>query len=165
MTHPTADRVRSLLSYDELTGVFVWRVNVGRWGRIKAGTIAGNRCDGYIQIGFDGRQFQAHQLAWLVKTGRWPSEEMEIDHRNTVRDDNRWDNLRELTRRGNTENKRAALRNNIVGLLGVSPSLSKFQARIKVAGHMKYLGTFDTPELAHAAYVAAKRELHQGNTL
>lgn len=34
----TAARVREVLSYDRDTGIFRWLVNVGRWGRIKAGT-------------------------------------------------------------------------------------------------------------------------------
>lgn len=45
----------------------------------------------------------------------------------------------------------------------------KYEANIgiSVAGkkRKKYLGLFDTDAEAHAAYVAAKRELHAGNTL
>lgn len=36
----TAERLRSLLSYDAETGVFVWLVSTN--GRIKVGDIAGN---------------------------------------------------------------------------------------------------------------------------
>ena len=38
-------------------------------------------------------------------------------------------------------------------------------ATISVGGRQSYLGTFATPEEAHAAYLAEKREKHQGCTL
>ena len=42
----------------------------------------------------------------------------------------------------------------------------KITARIKhPTGKKLYLGSFPTPEAAHAAYLAAKRKLHAGCTL
>lgn len=35
----------------------------------------------------------------------------------------------------------------------------------EVKGKHQHLGTFDTPEEAHQAYIKAKRELHSFNTL
>ncbi|MCA8339501.1 AP2 domain-containing protein [Burkholderia multivorans] len=45
---------------------------------------------------------------------------------------------------------------------GVSshPNTSRWVARIQHGGKQHYLGMFDTPELAHAAYVAAAKRLH-----
>jgi hypothetical protein len=40
--------------------------------------------------------------------------------------------------------------------IGVTKHGSKFQAQCKVLGKLKYLGLFDTPELAFQAYKAAK---------
>lgn len=79
--------------------------------------------------------------------------------------DNRWDNLREATRTLNQENVRRARRDNSTGFLGVRRMKSNFQANIRVGGRSKNLGTYPTPEQAHAAYVEAKRRLHPGNTL
>jgi len=65
----------------------------------------------------------------------------------------------------NLQNIRRARSDNRSGLLGVARDKTGFRAVIKVAGKQKYLGTFPTPELAHSAYLSAKRLLHEGNTL
>lgn len=39
---------------------------------------------------------------------------------------------------------------------GVKAKRARFVARIRVGGNERFLGSFDTPEQAHAAYVAAK---------
>ena len=41
----------------------------------------------------------------------------------------------------------------------------KWQAQIYINGKAKYLGLFKTKEEAHAAYLAAKRELHPFSTI
>jgi hypothetical protein len=38
-------------------------------------------------------------------------------------------------------------------------------ASIRVLKKQIYLGTYDTPELAHAAYLDAKRKMHVGSTI
>jgi hypothetical protein len=96
-------------------------------------------------------------------TGRWP--QFEIDHRNGIHDDNRWENLRDGTKSYNLQNQRKAHRNNKIGLLGVGKKRDGFQARIHLNGKTRYLGSFPTPELAYAAYLEAKRELHPGCTI
>jgi hypothetical protein len=88
-----------------------------------------------------------------------------IDHINGDPSDNRISNLRDVSRTENQENQRRAQRHNKVGLLGVSPNGKGFISRIKVAGRKVNLGTFPTPEIAHAVYVKAKRYLHAGCTL
>jgi hypothetical protein len=50
-------------------------------------------------------------------------------------------------------------------VLGVFPNGAGWMARIKTAGKPKYLGTFPTTELAHSAYLEAKRQLHEGCTI
>lgn len=51
----TAQRARELLNYDPETGIFTWKVNVGRWGRIKAGTETGSPdVHGHLRIQVDG---------------------------------------------------------------------------------------------------------------
>jgi len=97
-------------------------------------------------------------------TGAWPAGE--IDHRDGAPGNNRWSNLRDIPHRQNIENRRRPNRQNKAGLLGVSSSRSGlYRARITVSGQCLLLGEFATAELAHAAYIDAKRQLHEGNTL
>ena len=79
--------------------------------------------------------------------------------------DNRWANLRDVPRRVNRQNCRAANRNSKTGFLGVTSVGSRYQASIGHKGKTKKLGYFDTPEQAHAAYVAEKRAIHDGCTI
>lgn len=160
----SADEVRRLLTYDPITGIFTRKVTTCPRG--KAGATAGTRNDGgYILIALHSLQYRAHRLAWLYMTGAWPK--YEVDHRNGVRDDNRWDNLRDLPTSINAQNRRKAQSNSKTGLLGASWSKreQRFIARIKVDGHYMSLGQHHTAEAAHAAYITAKRAHHLGCTI
>jgi hypothetical protein len=162
MNELTAQRLRELLHYDPETGLFTRLVVT--CNKVKIGDVAGTlHYTGYFNIRVLGVIHQAHRLAWLHAHGNWPAGD--IDHLNGIRTDNRLCNLRDVVRRVNTENQRKAKRRNIVGLLGVSPWRNRFMAQIQVRGKKRYLGMFDTPEEAHAAYLKAKREHHEGNTL
>lgn len=158
----TYERLRELLAYSKKTGVFTWKCPTSR--KHKCGDVAGSRVGHrYIHIEIDGRSYGAHRLAWLYVRGVWPSGQ--IDHKNGVRDDNRFDNLRDGSRSFNQQNQRKAQSRNMTGFLGVSRSGKRFKARIVVASAQRQIGTFDTPEEAHRAYVQAKRRLHAGGCL
>ncbi len=151
----TADRLRELLSYDPSTGLFTWLLSTGN--RAPVGAVAGSVGKGYVDIRIDQRLYKAHRLAWLYMTGEWP--EQQIDHRDLNRANNRWDNLRVATNSQNHANTRAQS-NNRSGFKGVSWSkaANKWMAQIVRDRCHTYLGLFDTPEDAHAAYcVAAER--------
>lgn len=102
---------------------------------------------------------------WLIVHGTLPEDE--IDHVNGIKDDNRMENLRTVDHQTNMQNLRKALSTNKLGLLGVQARCDgkKWCARIIANGAQHHLGSFDTPELAHEAYLAAKRRLHDGCTL
>jgi hypothetical protein len=154
----TAERLRELLHYDPSTGIFTWRVR--RCGRALVGATAGSlNADGYVHIRVDGGRYKAHRLAVLYMTGEWPVRD--VDHENLCRSDNRWNNLRRATRSQNCANSRRP-RNNTSGFKGVSwhGAGKAWVARVMVKGESRYLGLFDTPEAAHAAYSAAAMEAH-----
>ena len=158
----TYERLREVLHYDPETGVFTWLVRTST--RIKVGDVAAAADGrGYIVIGVDGVLYKSHRLAFLWMTGEWPPQF--VDHINGVRDDNRWSNLRPATRSENNQNVRRARAGNRTGLLGVCRYRKRFKAQIRVDGRNLCLGTFDTPEQAHEAYLAAKRRLHPGSTI
>jgi len=159
----TAERLREVLDYDPMTGVFVWRVRTSNC--IKVGSVAGGqRQDGYMQIKIEARAYLSHRLAWLWVTGEWPV--YGIDHINGVKDDNRLANLRAADQSLNTQNmKRARVDNKASGLLGVTQFRNRWQTRVAVKGVIHHLGTYDTAEQAHSVYLGAKRLLHPGCTI
>ena len=121
---------------------------------------------GRMQIGVDKKQYFVHRLVWLFETGSWP--EGMLDHINGDPLDNRLRNLRPTNFTLNGQNQKAYRPNNkSAKLLGVSwhKHKRKFIASIKVNGHKKHLGYFDTAELAHTAYVTAKRIYHEAGML
>ncbi|MNV38369.1 AP2 domain protein [compost metagenome] len=70
-----------------------------------------------------------------------------------------------MTSEVNAQNVRAPRSNNRFGFLGVSPAHGKWAATISLNKKKVHLGLFPTPQLASAAYITAKRQLHVGNTL
>lgn len=150
------------LAYDAKTGAFTWRVAPAP--RFAVGSRAGSlNSNGYVVIRCAGRLYHAHRIAWLFSYGFWPDGD--IDHINGNPADNRLNNLRDVSRSVNQQNLRRARRDNATGLLGVKRARNRFEARINVGGRYVHLGTFDSPHAAHAAYLAAKRQHHEGNTL
>ena len=160
----TQKRLKELLDYDEITGVFTWKAKSS--SKTIVGSVAGHlRKDGYRDIGVDGRLYLAHRLAWFYMHGVWPKDK--LDHKDTIGIDNWLDNLREVNHSENMMNQRAPHINNKCGFLGVcyNKALSKFKSHIRVNGKLKHLGYFTTPEEAHQAYLTAKRELHKTCTI
>ncbi len=155
------DRLREMLDYAPATGLFTRKV---RAGRHKSGTVAGyiDKVNGYIRIEIDGVLYHGHRLAWFHMTGEWPQY---IDHRNANGADNRWSNIRNVTQVVNMQNRKRAASHNKLGVLGVTAHGRGYAASIKSCGKTLYLGTHDTIELAHSAYLTAKRKLHEGCTI
>jgi len=151
------ERLKQLLVYDPLSGVFTW---IKRNGNI-AGSVMNK---GYITICVDKRQYLAHRLAVLYMTGEFPKEL--VDHINCCKTDNRWENLRCVSKKVNNENRQSAYKGTKTGYLGVSLTASnKFAASIRDNWTKTYLGSFETAKEAYDAYVAEKRIRHEGSML
>lgn len=155
--HVSAERLREMLSYDPETGVFIWRINPTK--RIKAGTTAGyNQC-GYDAIGFEGRAYLSHRLAWFYVYGVEPVHL--IDHINGDKKDNRIANLREATASQNLWNMRKSSRNTS-GYTGVvwHPGTGKWRAQSRHNGKPVHLGVFENAldaAKAHEEFIRAHR--------
>lgn len=149
------DRIVELIRYDAASGVVSW--NVARGCRA-AGAIAGFRLDhGYLGIRIDGLQLLLHRAIFFWVTGRLPEF---VDHINGDRSDNRWANLREVTRSENGMNM-ALPSGNTSGVIGVFWNLGKgkWTAKIKVRQKETHLGHFETKDEAIAVRKNAEREL------
>jgi hypothetical protein len=150
----TVDRLREVLSYNADTGALTWRITTR--GKIQAGRPAGSsNGNGYTVIKIDGKRHMAHRLAWGLSYGEFPDRE--VDHVNTVRDDNRLMNLRLATPSENRHNA-SGHRDSALQMKGVTPSRGLYQAQIKIGGRKVWLGRFLTQDAAHAAYRRATVE-------
>lgn len=151
----TAEYLRSILHYDQETGIFTRKVSTSN--RVKVGDVAG--CpdgQGYLQISVQSRLYQAHRLAWLYMHGEWPK--LNIDHINRNPSDNRLVNLRDVTNKQNMQNA-GKYSHNTSGHPGVSwyKQKSKWRARITHNQKQIHLGYFSILEEAIAARKAAEK--------
>jgi hypothetical protein len=152
--------LKSLIHYDPETGLFTWLVDRSR--QAKAGQVAGRQrpIDRYIAIKVCGQYFLAHILAHFYMTGKWPNGE--TDHINGVRDDNRWVNLRFVTRAQNLLNRKTYC-TNTSGHKGVGwhSKLKKWRASIQLHGKRISLGCYETKAEAAEAYRQGEK-IHYG---
>jgi hypothetical protein len=154
----TLRRLKEVLSYDPLTGLFIWRPRLQLRHTAKDGCAGSPTSHGYRYICIDGRKHKASKLAWLWVYGCWP--EKVLDHINGKRADDRIQNLREATYAENNQNC-GNYKNNTSGLRGVRPDYHgrqgrKWRAQITVKGRRRHLGVFATKEEASQAYLAAR---------
>ena len=121
--------------------------------------------NGYWRISIKRKFYQAHGLVWLFHKGEMPK--YEVDHINGNKADNRIENLRDISHKHNTQNVRLPRSKNKTGFLGVTKSIKKglFSATIQVDGKTKILGHYSNPLDAHAKYVEAKFQHHEGFVL
>lgn len=153
---PSIDYIRNVLSYDKYTGVLTWADNArGRNGRE---AFASKMNGGYRQGMVGGVMMLAHRVIWAHQFGEWPPHQ--IDHINGIRDDNRLDNLRSVTRRENQRNLKLNAKNKsgIPGIYYIKKS-GKWDCRIGVNGKTKCLGTHACFGAAIRARLGAMREL------
>jgi HNH endonuclease len=152
----TQKHLKEILFYDKKTGDFTWLVDVSR--KTKSGMKAG-RIDtkGYWEIRLNDKHYALHRLAWLYVYGSLPV--LDLDHKNGIKTDNRIENLREVTKRQNSQNRIKAQINNKTGILGVQKTWKRnsYQAKIQIDGKEKRLGYFKTIDEAKNARINAEK--------
>jgi hypothetical protein len=145
--------LRELFRYEPETGKLFCKID---YGQRKAGWPAPRssklRRDRRIFLRLSGIDYSVPVLIWTLVTGSPPTKE--IDHIDRDPQNNRWNNLRELSRGENQANT-AKYKNNKTGLRGVHRHNGRYRAFISVDGKNRHLGYFDTPEEAGAAWEIA----------
>ena len=174
MTKPLEpELIRKLLDYDPDTGALTWKPrtpdmfedeahsaehNCAKWNARYSGRETGTPyTGGYLAVGFGGRRFLAHRVAWAFVNGEWPKAQ--IDHIDGNRANNRIKNLRGADHSSNGAN-RVAPATNKSGAKGVSWSKKerKWIAHIRVKNRSLRLGGFHSVEEAASAYAEASRK-------
>lgn len=150
---PSTKRLHEVFTYKHETGDLVWKVKVS--DKVVVGATAGTTTAiGYRQIRLDNKLYLAHRLIWQLITGKQPSGV--IDHIDGCRNNNVFENLRDVTASINSQNM---LIKGKKYLPGVASNGARFMARIGIDKVTNYLGTYDTEEQAHAVYIKYKTRL------
>jgi len=165
---PTPEVLRQLLRYEPETGNLFWRDRGPEWFADGC-EYAGRACKGWntyhagkaalTAISRKGyrhgrilyRAYMAHRVAWCIVHGVWPDQ---IDHISGIKDDNRIENLRNVSNAENLKNQKIRS-TNTSGFIGIcwSKGRGKWQAQISVDSCQLHLGFF-----AHIADAVASRD-------
>jgi hypothetical protein len=153
----TFEQLNDWFSYEPETGIFRWKRS-GRGGKAVAGEISGRLSLKYWCLKIEQTEYRGHRVAWLLMTGAWPVDQ--IDHRDEVKSNNRWSNLRAATNKQNHENIRTYA-HNTSGLRGVryEEKRGHWYAYITHHQRMRNLGHHPTLLDAAAARFRAERSL------
>lgn len=149
---PVPEDIGDWLAYDAGTGRLIWKRAVGsRSAGSVAGTNAIHRGQRRTAIKLHGQEILAHRIVWFLCESEQPH--FIIDHA----DGNGWNNARANLRRATTSLNAANCKARRRALpKGVMQTKSgRYRATIMVDLKQISLGTHSTPDLAHAAYVAA----------
>ena len=155
------ERLHQLYSYDPVTGLFTSN---------RLGVVVGGLHNGYLSLELHDngvlRRFPIHRLVWMYVNGKWPNNF--IDHINGIKTDNRICNLRDVTSKQNTENRKTyATKSGLPrsGFKGVhwARNARKWVASIGHNNKLIYLGSFDDPLEAYKRYREKAIELHTHN--
>lgn len=161
---PSLERLRELLSYDETTGVLIWKMqpptsrsNIG-FNNKCGGKVAGTVGDGgYIMLGIGKVYYLAHRIIWKMMTGEDPVDL--IDHEDTNRGNNRWINLREASNGPNIQNSRIR-KDNKSGFKGVhwDKHHNAWKATLGINGKQIGLGRYkDVNQAAEVRRIASEK--------
>lgn len=154
-TEKESEMIRDVLEYDAETGIVRWK---DIWGNHRRGKEAGSfQSNGYREILVDSRiRLKSHRVAWFLHYQMWPIGV--IDHINRNKSDNRIENLRDVCHSTNCQNTETIDKSGA----WFDPALGKFRVEIQTNGKRIQLGVFDTIQESRAAYLTAKRLVHNG---
>jgi hypothetical protein len=148
---PPLNVLRKHYGFNHLTGELV--------SRFTNKTIK-RRKNGYVCVQMSAGHVMGHRIAWALHYGELPPPEMEIDHINGIRDDNRIRNLRLVSQVENLRNKTRYknCKHGYPGILFESNNrrVRQWRAQIGIGGTIIKLGAYRCKTAAIFARKAAE---------
>jgi hypothetical protein len=140
-------QLHNLFEYSD--GKLFWKINKGK---ALAGDMAGTKArNNRIYVSVDGKKLLVHRIIWFFHHGECPQF---LDHIDGNPLNNYIKNLRPATKSQNAMNRKVRS-DSLTGVKGIMKKGKKFGASIYLNNKPVYLGTFETAELAKAAYAQA----------
>lgn len=148
----TQARLKELYRYNPRTGLFFRLRDGGVCRGSKRGIVRNTPTKwGYVRLWIDDKLYFQHTLAWLYVHGEFLIRG--LDHKDTIRTNNRIKNLRRATRSQNNCNKKVR-KDNKLGIKGTELLHNgRYAAYVGINGRKVHLGCFASAEEAHACYV------------
>ena len=150
---PPAELLWELFEYNVLTGTLHWRH--ARRG-VGKGKVAGCIGDlGYRSVGIKGITYSMNRIVYIFHNGDIDISELDIDHIDKNRDNNRIDNLQALSREDHLK-KDYTYKPSGTGIKGIHKKILPsgtimYKACLKENGKEKYYGCYLTIEEAQEA--------------
>lgn len=143
----TQRELKRILNYNPDTGIFIWSTGKPAGGLLNTG---------YRVITINYNVYLAHHLVYLYMTGELPVNV--IDHINRNPSDNRWNNLRQISQKGNAINT-GVRKNSTTGVTGVNfdSFTGSYKVIISVNGKEKNIGRYISFENAVRARYYCER--------
>ena len=137
----------------------------GKWKVVENKSNDGsNDGHGYCQVWLNGRMILYHVIIWILSTGKDIPQGMEIDHINGNKIDNRIENLRLVTRRGNQQNRKTHRAGRLTGtcynkIYHDDKIYHYWKSQIKINKTGITIGYYKTEPEAHRAYKIACKHI------
>lgn len=126
---------------------FSYSPKSGELKRKDGETLGGTSSNGRLNCNYFGISKPATHVIWYYMTGSFPEKGMVIDHIDRIPSNNKWRNLRKITKKGNAMNK------------SVGYYKDMFTASVNVNSDSIFLGYFKTKEEAEKVMDAAYEKL------
>ena len=159
MTTLTQEEAQCLFEYKD--GVLLWKIRPARCTQI--GDVVGGtngKKEPYLRSRYKNQRFMIHRVVFLMHHGFMPEC---IDHIDGNIQNNKIENLREVTRTQNSYNSKLR-KNNKTGVPNVTwyARAEKYVVTIRADGKTAFSGYFKDFELAELVASEARKKFHLG---
>lgn len=153
LTLPTQEYLLENFNYDPITGILSRRGGK-KHHRFPEGSQCGSlNSRGHIQVRAPLKLYQAHRLIWMMVTGEDPGE-LQVEHKDTIKTNNAWCNLRLSTQNENMYNVNK-LSNNTSGCKNIHQRKDTGMYSMSIRANKKVIYLGQTPCLETAKNIVA----------